>query len=119
MNPVLTKTFIASGSFAAKYILKMNSDNTVSPSGAATDSHIGVGDWGTAQSCASGESVDVILGGSAEVKAGGTIAAGALVTSNGGGAAVTAVTGNRAIGVALESAVSGDVFRVLIAPSIV
>jgi hypothetical protein len=67
-----------------------------------------------------GQPMDIQLDGIAEVIAGGTIAAGAPVTANASGAAVTASPGagvnNRLIGFAFEAAVSGDIFRVRLAP---
>lgn len=51
--------------------------------------------------------------GTHEMKAGGTIAAGAAVYPAAAGAVSTTVAGNQ-IGIALESAVSGDIFEVLL-----
>jgi hypothetical protein len=62
--------------------------------------------------------VRIQLAGIAVVKAGGTIAKGALVTSDAAGKAVAAAPGagvnNRILGIAQESAVNGDLFSVLI-----
>ncbi len=84
----------------------------------ATDQPIGVafiqGDPLTA-SGAVGTAIDVVLSGIAEVKLGGTVAAGANLTSNAsGGAIATTTAGNRLIGVATVAGVSGDLGCVLI-----
>lgn len=60
--------------------------------------------------------VDVILSGTAEAVAGGTITRGDRLTSNGSGAVITSTAEtDRIVGVALQSAVSGDIINVLIA----
>ncbi|MEI6158362.1 MAG: capsid cement protein [Roseococcus sp.] len=69
---------------------------------------------------ASGERMDIALGGLVEVVAGGTIAAGDPVTSDASGAAVIAApaagVNARVLGFAHEAAVAGDIFRVLLSP---
>jgi hypothetical protein len=115
-NPVYTKGFNAGGAIAAHTIVKFSSDdNTVVAAAAAADLSIGVS---TFVAAASGERCDVIMSGAADVLFGGTVTRGALVTADSSGRAVAAATGNRAIGIALASAVSGDIAPVLIAPSI-
>lgn len=53
------------------------------------------------------------MSGTTKVKAGGTVTVGDRVTTNGSGQAITTTTaGNSLLGIALESAVSGDVFEV-------
>jgi Uncharacterized conserved protein (DUF2190) len=68
-----------------------------------------------------GDRVDVWHDGIALVEAGGNVAIGAQVTSDAVGRAVTAApaagANNRVIGIALQSAVSGDIFDVLIVPT--
>lgn len=65
---------------------------------------------------AAGQAATVAYAGVSKVKAGGTVAAGARVTSDANGAAVAAATaGDAVIGVALNAGVSGDVIPVLIA----
>lgn len=49
--------------------------------------------------------------------AGGTIAINAALTVNTSGAFVTAATGNHIVGIALEAAVSGDIFTMFIQPN--
>lgn len=66
---------------------------------------------------AAGKVTSILIpnGAIAEVKAGGTVTAGDLVASDANAQAIAWVdaVGNNAIGRALDSAVSGDVFRVL------
>jgi len=53
------------------------------------------------------------IGGGAKAIAGGTIAAGALLKTDSAGDLVTAVRGDTAVAIALESAVDNDVFSVM------
>jgi hypothetical protein len=102
---ILTK--IASGAVGGRRIVKFGAaDNLAAVATAATDLAIGVSD--RIVDAADGDTVDVIIDGSAEVVAGGTIARGASVTAGAAGVAVAAATGNIAIGYALASAVAGD-----------
>jgi hypothetical protein len=121
-NHILTKAYTAAGTIDQYTIVKFDaSDTTVVEAGAATDLLLGVayipGVSGTQK--VSGDRLEIVLSGVAEVKAGGTITRGALLTSDASGQAVAAApaTGvnNQVIGRALASAVSGDVFPVLIA----
>ena len=60
--------------------------------------------------------VDVIFSGITEVIAGGTIAKGAVLTSDGSGNVITATqAADRVIGIALEDALANDHISVLIA----
>lgn len=122
-NPILTTTYTAAGTIDQYTIVKFDaSDNTVVEAAAATDSLVGVayipGVSGTQK--VSGDRLEVVISGVAEVKAGGTITRGALVTSDASGQAVAAApsagVNNQVIGLALVSALSGDVFPVLLAP---
>ncbi|AFY72079.1 hypothetical protein Pse7367_3856 (plasmid) [Thalassoporum mexicanum PCC 7367] len=122
-NHILTTTYTAAGTIDQYRIVKFgSSDNTVIEAIAATDRLVGVayipGVSGTQK--VSGDRLEVVLSGVAELKAGGTITRGDLVTSDANGQAVVAAPGagvnNQAIGKALVSALSGDVFPVLLAP---
>jgi hypothetical protein len=115
MEGGLQKTFYAGAAVAANRIVKPGADDTkVVQGAAATDKLIGVSDN---LGGASGDTIDVILDGVALVKAGGTIAFGDLITSDATGqGVVTTTASNRVIGVAMEAAVSGDLFGVRIAP---
>jgi hypothetical protein len=63
---------------------------------------------------AAGKAATVATSGIVKVVAGGTIAAGAKVQSDASGDALTAASGDAVLGVALASAVDGDVFPVLL-----
>ncbi|MCL2872422.1 MAG: DUF2190 domain-containing protein [Betaproteobacteria bacterium] len=111
-NPGLIKNFVAEGEILPLRIVALGSaDGRVkaAATGAAclgvTVEHI------TAQD---GERVDVILDGIAEIKAGGTLARGALVGAGAAGVAVAVEDVEVAVGTALVDAVNGDVFRVLL-----
>jgi hypothetical protein len=113
----LTRTYRAQGAIGGRRLVKWGTaDNTVTLCTAATDLSIGVSapnvdavDLG---------SVDVILGGIAEVIAGGNITRGQEVTSDGAGAGVActpaAGTAKRSIGQSQVSAVANDFFEVLV-----
>lgn len=92
-------------------IVKTDSNGNVVSASAATDAILGVID----NEPVSGRTADVVLinsEGTFKVKAGGTIAKDAYLTSDSNGAAVaTTTTGNRVFGRALTSAVSGDIVQ--------
>ena len=63
----------------------------------------------------SGEAALIRVAGTSKVVAGGTVAYGDYVTTNGSGQAVTTTTDKQAIiGLALESAVVNDIFEIMI-----
>lgn len=116
-NDILMKNFVAGADIEPYRIVKFDSaDGKVIKAAAATDKVLGVSQQTI--TAPSGQRVDVVMAGIAEVKAGGTITRGDLLTSDASGQAVTAApaagSNNRIIGVALVSAVSGDVFPVMI-----
>ena len=118
-NNGLTKSYTAEGAIAANRIVKVGAnDYGVLQGAAATDKLIGVT---TEIDAASGERVDVVLEGIADLKIGGAVARGDLVTSDATGQGVTAApaagANNRIIGVALISGANGDIIPVKIAPS--
>lgn len=101
-------------------IVMVDTDGTVIKTTAATDAAIGViSESLDATTGADGNAVRVDLfgaGGILEVKAGGTITAGDLVAADGtsAGADLAAVAADVVVvGVALESAVTGDVIQVI------
>lgn len=65
---------------------------------------------------AAGEPATIAISGITKASAGGTIAAGDSVGLDANGEFVSAATGDACVGVALESAVDGDIFPLLIAP---
>jgi hypothetical protein len=114
--PVLAKSFNAGGAIPANTIVKFGADdNTIVAAAAAADLSIGVS---TFVAAATGERCDAILQGEADVLFGGTVARGAMVTADASGRAVAAVATNRVIGIALVSAVVGDIGKIVIAPSV-
>ncbi len=117
-NNGLTKSYTAEGAISANRIVKVGAaDWGVLQAAAVGDSSIGIS---TDIDAASGDRVDVVHQGIADLKLGGTVARGALVTSDASGQGVAAApaagTNNRIVGVALISGVSGDIIPVLVNP---
>ena len=111
-NPGLIKNFLAGALVYAYRIVKFSAENTVVQAAAASDGLIGV-DAGLG--IASGARGDVILNGVAEVEYGGGVTFGQRLTSDSVGRAVTASAGDRVIGIAMVSGISGDIGSVLLA----
>lgn len=112
---------LAGASVTPNRLVKLGAaDQTVILSTSASDKSIGVSS--PLITAATGAVVDVAIGGVAEVIAGGTVTRGDRITSDANGAGVTAApaagTNNFVVGIALESAVSGDVFSVLLVPQV-
>lgn len=119
LSPDITKAFTAGGAIPAFSIVKFGADDRTVVVGAAVgDSLLGVT---TSVPAATGERVDVYLGGIAEVVLAGTVTRGGFITSNAAGAGVAAApaagTNNAVIGRALLSGVTGQVIPVLLAPA--
>ncbi len=118
MNPFV-KTFVAAAALSHRMLVVFTTnDGEVNAAAAATGKIAGVVDQpGGAKS---GERVDVVLFGPAEVVAGGTIAAGDFITSDADGNAVAAApaTGvnNVVAGRSLTKAVEDDIVKVFINP---
>jgi len=115
-NNKLTKSYTAEGAIAAYSIVKVGAaDFGALQAAAVGDAMIGVS---TEIAAATGEMVDVVHAGMAEVKLAGTVARGAAVTSNAAGLGVAAApaagVNNRIIGFAQVSGVSGDVIPVIL-----
>lgn len=115
-NETLLKNYVAGAAIAPRRIVKFDTtDGVVIQASAAADLSIGV-------CCevgpASGERADIVRSGLADVEFGGTVARGAMVTSDANGKAVSAATGNRVLGIAEVSAVSGDIGAVKIMLSV-
>lgn len=106
----------ASGSVTQYFIAKLTSDTQAALAAAATDKLAGV----FLNSAATTERCDVQTEGVAEVKAGGSVTVGDLLTSDASGQAITATASAgsnvRVIGFALMGASSGDIFKVKLAP---
>lgn len=117
-NIGLTKAYAAGAAIGAYRIVKFGAnDYEVIQGAAAADALIGVT---TEIDAATGERVDVVHAGIADVKLGGTVTRGGLVTSDATGQGVAAApaagTNNGVIGRALVSGVSGDIIPVLVVP---
>jgi hypothetical protein len=115
----IIKGYLAGAVIAAYRIVKFDSaDGTVIQAAAAADKSVGVT---TDIAAASGETVDVIKNGLANVEYGGNVTRGDLLTADSVGRAVTAAPSTganvRIIGVAEVSGVSGDIGSLTIAPS--
>jgi hypothetical protein len=115
-SPVLIKNFTAEADIAPYTIVKAGTAvGSVIPATTATESLMGVA---TMVSADSGERVDIILMGVAEVLYGGNVSAGDYLTSDSNGKAVAAApaagTNNGIIGKAILAGVSGDVGSVLL-----
>lgn len=104
------KNYLAQGTIPPFRLVKFGSaDNTVVASAAATDLSIGVSGR-YKDNVVSGERLDIIRDGRAEVEYGGTVTRGQALTSDANGKAIAAaVTGSRVIGYADVSAVAGDI----------
>lgn len=93
------------------YIAKQTADDTVDVASAVTDALVGV----IQNKAALNDTVSVAMvhgGGSCKVIAGGTISRGDYITTDSSGKAVRAsVTGDKVIGIALQSAVANDIFE--------
>jgi hypothetical protein len=107
-----TKGYVATAAVGEGIIVKLSSGQAVVAT-AATDKFIGV----TMNKAAAGETASIRLRssqGTIKVKAGGTIAVGDKLTTNGSGQAIATVTaGNEILGMALEAGASGDMVEVM------
>ncbi|MDI9407694.1 MAG: DUF2190 family protein [Candidatus Pacebacteria bacterium] len=116
-NQGLIKNYTADGAIPASSIVKLTANRKVAIATAVTDALLAVNE---SLDVVDGESVDVILNGTANVKFGGAVARGQPVTSNAAGQGVYANpaqgANNRIIGFALETVVAGDIAPVQLAP---
>ena len=111
-NPTLTKSYDAGAAITKCRIVKFGaSDGAVIQGAAAADLVVGVAEG---LDVASGDRVDVIRTGIAEVEYGGTVTRGQRLVSDASGKAVTGASDQQTVGVAEVSGVSGDIGRVLI-----
>ena len=119
-SPGLVRNFVAgSAGVGENRLVKFGAaDGEVVNAAAVGDAIIGV--CIQPGGATSGKRADVALTGIAYVVAGGTISRGALLTADSAGAAVAAApsagVNNRVAGVALASAVAGDIFHMLLEP---
>lgn len=112
------KSFVSTNDLSLKqfYIVAQDTSNdeSIVLAAAATDPILGV----LQNKPAAGKAALVRFLATSKVIAGGTITRGDLVTSDGNGKAVTTTTDHQVIlGRALQSAVAGDIFEVMLAPA--
>lgn len=104
---LLLLNYVASGAIAPHRIVKATStDGVVAQAAADTDPLFGVS---TQVATATGERLEVERAGVVPVEYGGTIAAGAFLTSDASGRAITAAAGDRFIGIAEEAGDLGTI----------
>lgn len=116
MNYPLTKTYTAEGATGRYLIVKQGTaDGKILTADAAAAGTLGVVSQ-PGQTISAGEVTDVVLLGETEVVLGGDVSAGASITSDANGKAVTASTGERSVGIALMSGGSDEVVRCLVSP---
>lgn len=120
--PLLILPFEASAAAPARRIARFSdvaASARVAPAAANTDPSIGVFERIAG---ASGDIVDVVVQGVVQVELGGTVTAGAPLTSDASGRAIAAApvaaTTVRIVGFALEPGVIGDLVEVLVQPSL-
>ncbi len=111
----LTKNYLAEDANSQYLIAKQGTaDNQALKSGAAAANQLGVvsqpGDT------AAGERMDIVLLGETEVRCGGVISAGASFTADSAGKAAAATTGQRAVGIVLETGAADRIVRCIVAP---
>ena len=116
----MAKAFLAEAAVTKRRIVKFGAaDNAVVMAAAAADTSFGVS---TEIDAAIGQTVDIVLSDIADVEFGGTVTRGAKLTSDATGRAIAAAPAAGAnvqiIGIALVSAVAGDVGPVLIKQSV-
>ncbi|WP_370269234.1 capsid cement protein [Nioella sp.] len=122
MTTPLIKSYEASAEIAGHRIVVFSdpaASAKVAMAAVATTPAIGVSG---PMDAVSGEMCDVVLGGLAQLKLGGTVTAGAPIMSDAAGAGIVAEaaasTTRRVIGFALEPGVSGDLIWVNVAPAL-
>jgi hypothetical protein len=122
-NDLFAKTYTAGGTVLGYRILLFSAAGVVAQASAATDASIGVakgfGDVPVADevSYATGDRVDVIRAGIAEVRYGGTVTLGALLTADANGKAIVATAAGQAvIGRAEVAGVENDIGSVFLSP---
>lgn len=114
-NTGLVKTYTAGGAIAEYRIVKHGAtDREALQATAVTEKFAGVVGLPKGASAVSGDSVDVIKSGVADVLYGGTVAVGDPLTTDSSGRAVVATDGDALIGFAQVAGAVGDIGGVLI-----
>ena len=108
INSIHTETFVTGADMSTyrNRFLKVSADNTVNLSTAPADAVLGVQE--DIPFAAAGLQVGVCLLGTPQVNAGAAYAAGAKLTPNGSGKAITAVSTNQYFGIAIQAATAVD-----------
>lgn len=114
-NVGLVKTFTAGGSVSEHRIVKFGADDRiVLQATAALEKFAGVAGLPKGASAVTGDSIDVIKSGVADILYGGAVTVGDFLTSDDEGRAVVAADGDSLIGVAQVTGVEGDLGAVQI-----
>lgn len=118
-NQGLVKNYTAEAAIAAYRIVKFGAaDGGILQAAAATDKLVGITDRLAA--AVSGDRIDVVRSGIAEVEYGGAVAAGDLLSADASGRAIVAAAAAgsnvRFIGVAEVAGVLGDIGSLMIEP---
>ena len=121
MNPFI-KTFVAAGAIAHRRLVAFTDvDGELVQATASSDRIAGILDM--PGGAVTGQRIDVILFGPAEVEFGGTVKPGEFITSDADGKAVAAApaadANSHVAGRALANAVSGDIARTMINPGLI
>lgn len=114
MTPLFTKSFVAAAETGGYLIAKLGASGAQAAT-ASTDAIIGVTD---AMGAGAGQPLDVHQLGWAEVRLGGTVAAGAPLTASADGRAITATAaaGVRIVGFAMLGGVEDDIVPAQLSP---
>ena len=108
-----TETFISAADLSANNNrwVKLSAENTVAQATADTDAIVGV--QHDIPYAAVGAQVAVVLSGTPKIMAGAAFSAGAFLTTDGSGRAITAVSTKRFHGVAIQAAAAaGDIVQI-------
>jgi hypothetical protein len=117
--PGLVSTFVTGADLSThkNKFLRISADNTVNLATANGQPVIGVQD--DTPHNAAGVQVAVRLSGTADIVAGAAVSAGAFVTANASGQAITCTTGQMAHGIAIQAATAlGDLIEVFLTKTI-
>jgi hypothetical protein len=114
MNPVLIKGHVAAAAVEGYRIVRHASGGRVETATGSTDKLVGVADQRGANV---GYTLDVVRLGIGLVLLGGTVTAGAEITSNATGCGVALTAAGESVGRADRDGVAGDIIPVFIRPA--
>lgn len=122
MSAALIKSYLASAAVGGSRIVAFSDPAATNKVATASDAVVPAFGVSGQLDTVAGEMCDVILGGLAQLKLGGTVTAGAPIMSDANGAGIAAAAAasatRRVVGFALEPGVSGDIIWVNVAPSL-